>query len=1194
MLQSLREYYYKNEYKKVTEELYWKGQVNDNVDKVRQLLKKKAVVNAVVDAKSDNPTALHIAVAYRHWKVAKVLLEELLEQKSIPKANKDGDNPLDRLLALRPDPDDVEISKSREEKEHSHRDPHYYYNTEYDPLLTVVGHPSEDMLEVVKLLVKAKATPNKTPNFLLNQDQWNEEEQYHAITLETLLEAKVNPNVHYKTEGNTLLHEAAKKNFSLMASVLLMAKADIYAKNNKEETPMECMSGRLGVFEDLINEHARKNPRNKKNSTAVLGGLHERIGLGSVIQQVSRRPLWDRQVLRLVFRLGDAATSIPKNMRAVPIERSPETEAVSDIKLGWTHGAPTVVPELQQHTPVMQQYLRIKAQYPDMLVFYRMGDFYELFYSDAEKAAQLLNITLTARGHSAGNRIPMAGVPYHALEGYLAKLVQLGESAVLCEQVGDPAASKGLVERQVARIITPGTISDDALLDQQRDNLLVVLHAQKLHFGIASLDISSGRFAVMEVNGKEALLAQLERLKPAEIIVSEDFATLDWLNQFHLRRRPPWEFELSTAVRLLNQQFQTHDLSGFGCNDLTVAMSAAGGLLHYVKYTQRAALPHIRALTVEHPDEAVMLDAATLRNLELLHNLGGGKDFTLAKILDHTATSMGSRLLRRWMTRPLRDQHILLQRQEAIKILQPTDRNRTLYQLLRKIGDMERIIARVALKTARPRDLVQLRQALVSLPEIHNLIAKLIPQRLQQLSHHVVEYSQLADLLARAIIENPPALLRDGGVIADGYDALLDECRQLSEHSEQFLIDMERNEKERTGIATLKVGYNRIHGYYIEISRGQAGQAPDNYIRRQTLKNAERYVTPELKNFEDKVLSSKSRALAREKTLYEELLEQLMIEVPRLQATAESLAELDVLNNLAERADTLNLVAPEFSQTRGIWIEEGRHLVVEQVSDAPFVPNDVKLSAEQSMLIITGPNMGGKSTYMRQTALIVLLAYMGSFVPAKRASIGHVDRIFTRIGASDDLASGHSTFMLEMTETANILHNATAHSLVLMDEVGRGTSTFDGLSLAWSCATYLAQKIQAMTLFATHYFELTHLPTQISGVRNVHLHAVEHDEKIVFLHAVKDGPASQSYGLQVAQLAGVPRVVIQQAKQKLRELEQQNISVISEKKTPPQQTEIFSMSNFPGLEILQNLNPDTLTPIQALEVVYKLKELCDT
>lgn len=847
--------------------------------------------------------------------------------------------------------------------------------------------------------------------------------------------------------------------------------------------------------------------------------------------------------------------------------------------------------DLQQHTPVMQQYLRIKAQYPDMLLFYRMGDFYELFYSDAEKAAQLLNITLTARGHSGGNRIPMAGVPYHALEGYLAKLVQLGESAVLCEQVGDPAASKGLVERQVARIITPGTISDDALLDQQRDNLLVVLHAQKLHFGIASLDISSGRFAVMEVNGKEALLAQLERLKPAEIIISEDFVAIDWLNQFHLRRRPPWEFELTTAVRLLNQQFQTHDLNGFGCTDLTIALSAAGGLLHYVKYTQRSALPHILSLQVEHANEAVILDAATLRNLELLNNLTGGKEFTLAKILDHTATPMGSRLLRRWITRPLRDQAILLRRQEAIKILQPTDRNRALYQLLRKIGDMERIIARVALKTARPRDLVQLRQALASLPDIHDIIARLLPQRLQQLSSYIVEYSQLTDLLSRAIIENPPALLRDGGVIADGYDALLDECRQLSEHSEQFLIDMERNEKERTGIATLKVGYNRIHGYYIEISRGQAAQAPDNYIRRQTLKNAERYVTPELKNFEDKVLSSKSRALAREKALYEELLEQLIHEVQRLQATAESLAELDVLNNLAERADTLNLVAPEFTSARGIWIEEGRHLVVEQVSDTPFVPNDVKLTAEQSMLIITGPNMGGKSTYMRQTALIVLLAYIGSFVPAKRATIGHIDRIFTRIGASDDLASGHSTFMLEMTETANILHNATAHSLVLMDEVGRGTSTFDGLSLAWSCATHLAQQIKAMTLFATHYFELTHLPAQISGVQNVHLHAVEHDEKIVFLHAVKEGPASQSYGLQVAQLAGVPRVVIQQAKQKLRELEQQNISVIAEKKTPPQQTELFVMNHFPGLEILQNLNPDTLTPIQALEVLYELKKL---
>ncbi len=850
--------------------------------------------------------------------------------------------------------------------------------------------------------------------------------------------------------------------------------------------------------------------------------------------------------------------------------------------------------EVSSHTPVMQQYLRIKAQYPDMLLLYRMGDFYELFFSDAEKAARLLNITLTSRGQSAGRAIPMAGVPYHALENYLARLIQLGESAALCEQVGDPATSKGPVDRQVTRIITPGTVSDDALLDERNDNLLVAIHAVNNQFGIACLDITSGRFQVLEVQGREALQAELERFRPAEVLLSEDFEHTQLLSQLPTRRRPPWEFELDVAQRLLNQQFQTQDLQGFGCSQLTIAISAAGALLHYVKYTQRAALPHIRALIAESQDAAVVLDAATLRNLELLTNLNGGKQHTLAEILDHTATPMGSRTLRRWLTRPLRDTQILIMRQQSIKTLQAHTLNQPLHTLLRGIGDMERILARIALRSARPRDLAQLRQALINVPEIRALLdtvacsqnAVNLPGLIKK---DLGDFTALTQLLKSAIVDNPPALIREGGVIATGYDEQLDEWRQLSEHSDQFLINLEQREKERTGISTLKVGYNRIHGYYIEISRGQATQAPIEYIRRQTLKNAERYITPELKQFEDKVLSSKSRALAREKLLYEGLLERLIEELIPLQTTAAHLAELDVLNNLAERACTLNLVAPEFQQQPGIFIEAGRHLVIEQVSQTPFVPNDMKCDVNRRMLLITGPNMGGKSTYMRQSALITLLAFTGSFVPASRAILGPIDRIFTRIGASDDLASGRSTFMLEMTETANILHNATANSLVLMDEIGRGTSTFDGLSLAWACAAYLAREIRALTLFSTHYFELTHLPQQIPNVVNIHLHAVEHNDKIVFLHTVNEGPASQSYGLQVAQLAGVPGIVIQQARQKLHELEQH--SVQKPKLAPVQQALLLEATEHSVLQKLKNIAPDALTPMQALEQIYQLKKM---
>lgn len=833
---------------------------------------------------------------------------------------------------------------------------------------------------------------------------------------------------------------------------------------------------------------------------------------------------------------------------------------------------------------MMRQYLQLKSQYKDMLVFYRMGDFYELFYDDAKKAAKLLNITLTKRGHSAGQPIAMAGVPFHAVESYLAKLVRMGESVAICEQIGDPATSKGPVERQVTRIITPGTVSDEALLQEHQDNLLAAIHYHNDQFGIAILDMASGRFKIVEVAGQKTLLSELERIHPAELLVNETFTQQNLLQQFSgLRTRPPWDFEYETAVRLLTQQFKTKDLTGFGVADLPIAVTAAGCLLQYAKETQRTTLHHIQSLQVERHDEAVILDATTRRNLELVINLQGENENTLASIFDQCATTMGSRLLRRWLNRPLRDHMILLDRQQTIQDLIGS----SLHDLMSGIGDVERILARIALKSARPRDLIALRETFTLLPDIQIQLKKHTAPLLENLSSKIQEFPELHELLQRAIIDNPPVVIRDGGVIADGYDKELDELRSLSRNASDYLINLETRERERTGIATLKVGFNRVHGYYIEISRTQAKSAPTEYTRRQTLKNAERFITPELKEFEDKVLSSRAKALAREKMLYEELLEKLIIHLTTLQTCAQALAELDVLNNLAERAVTLNLIAPKLISDPKIEIIEGRHPVVEHVLSDPFVPNDTLLNDKRKMLIITGPNMGGKSTYMRQTALIVLLAHIGSFVPARSATIGPIDRIFTRIGSSDDLAGGRSTFMVEMTEMANILHNATENSLVLMDEIGRGTSTFDGLSIAWSSAAYLAEQIKAFTLFATHYFELTILPEQIKNTVNVHLDAVEHDDSIIFLHAVQEGPANQSYGIQVAQLAGVPRQIIQAAKNKLIQLENQSVAT-QIKTVKPQQQELFTPSIHPVLEKLKKINPDNLSPKEALEKLYEL------
>ncbi|MCQ8820768.1 DNA mismatch repair protein MutS [Pseudoalteromonas agarivorans] len=850
---------------------------------------------------------------------------------------------------------------------------------------------------------------------------------------------------------------------------------------------------------------------------------------------------------------------------------------------------------IKQQTPMMQQYLKIKSEHRDILLFYRMGDFYELFFDDAKRAAQLLDISQTHRGKAGGDPIPMAGVPYHAVENYLARLVQMGESVAICEQVGDPATSKGPVERKVVRIVTPGTISDEALLQERQDNLLTsVWQNKKGLYGIAYLDINSGRFNVVEVNTDEAFTSTLQRLAPAELLYCESFENTHLIEHIKgARRRPEWEFDLDTAQHLLCEQFGTKDLVGFGVDKAHAALVAAGCLMQYVKDTQRIALPHIRAITLEHNEHAVILDAATRKNLELTVNLSGGFENTLAQVLDKTATAMGSRLLKRRIHTPVRNKNELNSRLNAISAILDVQLYGELHDSLKEIGDIERVIARLALCTARPRDLTRLRSALQALAPLHALLNDANDERIASIVRHSPELPELQALLERAVIDNPPVLIRDGGVIAPGYNSELDEWRNLSKGATDILEQLELRERERTGISTLKIGYNKVHGFFIEVSRANSHLVPADYIRRQTLKNNERYIIPELKEHEDKVLGSQSKALALEKQLYEELFEFIAPHIEQLQMMAGALADLDVLNNLAERAQTLNYAKPQLCDDDNISIKQGRHPVVEQVMKEPFIANPVELNSQRKMLIITGPNMGGKSTYMRQTALIVLMAHIGCYVPADSAKIGNIDRIFTRIGASDDLASGRSTFMVEMTETATILNNATAQSLVLMDEIGRGTSTYDGLSLAYATADHLAQKISAKTLFATHYFELTELAEQKTGLVNVHLDAIEHNDTIAFMHTVLDGAASKSFGLQVAALAGVPKAVIIQAKQKLKLLENHQ-SVTA----PNAEQQAFSFANeLPAPEPseveeqLSAIDPDNLSPRQAHELLYKLKAL---
>jgi DNA mismatch repair protein MutS len=845
------------------------------------------------------------------------------------------------------------------------------------------------------------------------------------------------------------------------------------------------------------------------------------------------------------------------------------------------------------HTPMMRQYLAIKAQHPDILLLYRMGDFYELFFDDARRAAKLVDIALTARGKSGGEPIPMAGVPVHSIDTYLARLVKLGESVAICEQIGDPATSKGPVERKVVRIVTPGTLTDEALLDERRETLLLGIHAQREHYGLAWLDLSSGRFCIMDVSGEEALYAELERLAPAEVIVEEQTALARALeNRPGLSLRPPWHFDRESATRTLCDQFGTRDLAGFGAADDALGVIAAGALLDYVRDTQRTALPHIHELRTEQRDDALILDPVSRRNLELTRNLGGSESHTLVAVLDTTCTGMGARRLRRWLERPLNDDRTLALRHQAIAALLADRGYDGLREVLADVGDIERILARVALKSARPRDLSQLRDTLGALPRLQTLTRKASDGHLDTLADELGPHPELHALLSAAVIESPPVLVRDGGVIARGYDDELDELRDLSENADQFLVELEQRERQRTGVSTLKVGYNRVHGFYIELGRSHADKVPTEYVRRQTLKAAERYITPELKSYEDKVLSAKERALAREKALYDELLERLVEHLRPLQTTAGALAQIDVLACFAERAQHLDYCRPELVDTPGIEIEDGRHPVVESVLDAPFVANSLRANEQRRLLTITGPNMGGKSTYMRQCALIVLLARIGSYVPARSARIGPIDRIFTRIGAADDLAGGRSTFMVEMTEAASILHNASERSLVLMDEIGRGTSTFDGLSLAWACARHLATKNKSFTLFATHYFELTRLADELPGVVNVHLDAVEHGDELIFLHAVKDGPANQSYGLQVAQIAGVPRTVIGAAKRYLHDLENERPHTPS----PQAELDLFAVrepEEHPALAELASADPDSLTPREAHALLYALKKLID-
>ncbi|NRF68433.1 DNA mismatch repair protein MutS [Aquincola sp. S2] len=850
---------------------------------------------------------------------------------------------------------------------------------------------------------------------------------------------------------------------------------------------------------------------------------------------------------------------------------------------------------------MMQQYLRIKADYPDTLVFYRMGDFYELFYDDARKGNRLLDITLTSRGQSAGEPVVMAGVPVHSVESYLARLIKLGEAVALAEQVGDVATAKGPVERKVVRVVTPGTVTDTELLNERADTLLLALIKVRATWGLAWLGLSSGQLGMTECGDKE-LGGWLARLDPAELLLPQKDAANALppaILQHRAARtaRPDWQFDTALGLRKLTGLLKVASLQGFNAQDLSVAQSAAAALLSFAEHTQGQALAHVTSLQAARANELIELPPATHRNLELTQTLRGEDAPTLLSLIDTCRSGMGSRALRHWLTHPLRDRSTALQRHDAIAALighgfEP------LRDALRHISDVERITARLALRQVRPRELAGLRSTLQALPAL----SAAAPQGsdagvlLVRLHEALSPPPELAALLVRCIADEPAVLLRDGGVIASGCDAELDELRGIAQNCDAFLVDLEARERARTGITNLRVQYNRVHGFYIEVTSSGLDRVPADYQRRQTLKNAERFITPELKAFEDKALSAQERSLAREKWLYEQLLDALQAHLPALGALARSLAALDALAALAERAVTLQWCRPQFVGHPCIEIDQGRHPVVQarlaETGGPDFIANDCRLDARTRMLVITGPNMGGKSTYMRQVALIVLLASIGAFVPAAACRLGPIDAIHTRIGAADDLANAQSTFMLEMTEAAAIVHGATEQSLVLMDEIGRGTSTFDGLALASAIAAHLHDKNRAFTLFATHYFELTEFPVRHERALNVHVSAVESGHDIVFLHAIEAGPASRSYGVQVARLAGMPGTLLRQARATLEALEAQAISGDA-------QVDLFAAPPTPaaapepsGIETaLATIDPDALTPREALEALYRLKSL---
>ena len=847
--------------------------------------------------------------------------------------------------------------------------------------------------------------------------------------------------------------------------------------------------------------------------------------------------------------------------------------------------------EATAHTPVMQQYLRIKSEHPDLLLFYRMGDFYELFFEDARRAAALLGIVLTSRGESAGERIPMAGVPAHAVDGYLARLLRQGESVVVCEQVGDPATSKGPVARKITRILTPGTLTEDALLSDRQDCLLAALCGQpEGPFGLAWLDVAGGRFRATQLPDRTTLDEELARLKPAELLVAEDLGAIPVHIAPVQRPRPGWCYDAEQAHRRLCTRLGVQTLAGLGLEDAALALGAAGCVLDYAEQSHCGPLPHLQLPVLESRDSRIAMDPATRRHLAVVDSPEGDEKHTLANLMDSTRSPMGARLLRRWLTGPIRDVPVLRGRLQAVSAILAAPGMLALRDQLGGLADVERIAGRVALRTVRPRELGQLRQSLHALPALQQELAHIDAPLLAQLSLPLDGLGGLADLLTRALAEQPPNLLREGGVFAPGFDETLDALRNTSEEAGQFLLELERRERERTGIAALKVGFNRVHGYYIELSRTRGDEVPPDYHRRQTLKGVERYITPELKRFETRMLGASDEALARERALFETLLDQLAGRVSALLACAAALAELDVLACFAERAGTLGFSAPEFSDLPGMEIRRGRHPLVEHFGRHEFVANDLTFNDARRMLIVTGPNMGGKSTYMRQTALIAVLAHCGSFVPADAACFGPLARIHSRIGAHDLLARGQSTFMVEMAETAYILHQATPDSLVLVDEIGRGTSTFDGMSLAWATAEHLATHNRSMTLFATHYFELTAIASAIPGVVNVRLDAVEHGEKVVFMHAVREGPANQSYGLAVALLAGVPRPVVEAARRKLAELQQR---YVREVEAAAPQLPLEPPSSHPVLQALANIAPDSLSPREALDLVYRLVRLLE-